>query len=78
MMDESCDFTIFASRKGSDGQFIARRLARSEVAVCASPEYPARRGYTQHPRALRSHEVMIPRVALLQREQAFLQRAYRV
>ena len=42
-VDENYDLTIFARREAPDGDFIARRLARTEVVVCASPEYLNRR-----------------------------------
>ncbi len=70
-VDESYDLTIFASREAPDGQFIARRLARSEVVVCASPEYLARRGHPQHPNELVDHEAIIPPTATLQRGLTF-------
>ena len=70
-VDESYDLTIFASREAPDGQFIARRLARSEVVVCASPEYLARRGHPQHPSELVQHEAIIPPMSSLQRGLVF-------
>jgi DNA-binding transcriptional LysR family regulator len=70
-VDEAYDLTIFASREAPDGQFIARRLARSEVVVCASPEYLARRGHPQHPSELVSHEAIIPPMTALQRGLVF-------
>ena len=70
-VDESYDVTIFASRDAPDGQFIARRLARTEVVVCASPEYLARRGHPQHPSELVDHEAIIPPMSALQRGLVF-------
>ncbi len=70
-VDESYDLTIFASREPPDGQFIARRLARSEVVVCASPEYLARRGHPQHPSELDAHEAIMPPMSALQRGLVF-------
>ena len=70
-VDESYDLTIFTSRTAPDGQFIARRLARSEVVVCASPEYLARRGHPQHPSELVSHEAIIPPMSVLQQGLVF-------
>lgn len=70
-VDESYDLTIFARREAPDGQFIARRLARSEVVVCASPEYLARRGHPQHPSELVGHEAIIPPMSALQRGLVF-------
>ena len=65
-VDEGYDLTIFTSREAPDGRFIARRLARSEVVVCASPEYLARRGNPRHPSELVDHEAIIPPMSLLQ------------
>ena len=39
-VDENFDVTIITVRRPlADGDFVARRLARSEVIACASPEY---------------------------------------
>ncbi len=70
-IDESYDITIFASRELPDGDFIARRLARSEVVVCAAPEYLDRRGRPQHPMALQGHESVVPPAVVLQRNLVF-------
>ncbi len=66
------DITIFASRDAPDGDFIARRLARSEVVVCASPEYLDRRGRPGHPRELVNHEAIIPPLGSLLRGLSFV------
>lgn len=50
--DESFDVSIISSRKPLQGDYVARRLARSEVIVCASPEYLDRKGRPEHPRDL--------------------------
>lgn len=70
-VDESYDLTIFSSIEAPDGDFIARRLARSEVVVCASPEYLDRRGRPQHPRELVDHEAVIPPISVLHRGLTF-------
>lgn len=62
-VDEAFDITIFGRRDAPDGDFIARRLARTEVVVCASPEYLDRRGRPQHPRELLTHEAVIPPIS---------------
>ena len=49
-VDEDYDVSIVASRKAPDGEFIARRLARSEVVLCAAPEFLERRGRPQQDR----------------------------
>lgn len=64
-IDDSFDLTLFARREAPVGDFIARRLARTEVVVCASPEYLARRGRPQHPRELVHHEAVVPPTPLL-------------
>src|SRR5690606_9126062 len=43
-----------------DGSFVARRLARCEVILCASPDYLDRRGRPSHPDDLAEHESMMP------------------
>ncbi len=60
-VDDNFDVTILTEgRQPLDGNFIARRLARSEVIACAAPEYLDRRGRPQHPRELSEHEAMVP------------------
>jgi DNA-binding transcriptional LysR family regulator len=59
-VDDSYDLTIFLSRELVDGDFIARRLARSEFIMCASPEYLDQRGRPQHPRDLKLHDALLP------------------
>jgi DNA-binding transcriptional LysR family regulator len=59
-VSDAHDITIFTSRDAPDGDFIARRLARAEVVVCAAPEYLNRRGRPDHPRQLVQHEAIIP------------------
>ena len=60
-VDETFDVTILTEgRRPLDGSFVARRLARSEVIACASPEYLDQRGRPQHPRDLATHDSMVP------------------
>ena len=66
-VSEDFDLTIFASREAPNGDFIARRLARTEVVVCAAPEYLDRRGRPEHPRDLMQHESIVPPLSILQR-----------
>ncbi len=66
-VDEDFDITIMTLRQPPDGDYIARRLARSEVIMCASPEYLNRRGRPTHPRELVNHEALIPPISALQR-----------
>ena len=70
-VDEAFDITIFARRDPPDGDFIARRLARTEVVVCASPEYLDRRGRPKHPSELIGHEAVIPPISAVQRGLTF-------
>ena len=60
-VDENFDVSILTEgRRPLDGNFIARRLARSEVILCAAPEYLDRRGRPQHPKEMEGHETMVP------------------
>jgi DNA-binding transcriptional LysR family regulator len=60
-MDESYDVSIISvGRRPLDGDFVARRLARSELVCCASPDYLDRHGRPQHPNELAQHQVMLP------------------
>jgi DNA-binding transcriptional LysR family regulator len=60
-VDENFDVTILTEgRRPLDGSFVARRLARSEVILCASPEYLDRHGRPKHPDELEGHENMVP------------------
>jgi len=60
-VDENFDVTVLIEgRRPLDGNFVARRLARSEVVACASPEYLERRGRPQHPHELANHDSMVP------------------
>ena len=70
-VNEAFDVTLFASRQAPDGDFIARRLARTEVVVCASPDYLERRGRPAHPSGLATHEAIIPPQSGLQGSLAF-------
>jgi DNA-binding transcriptional LysR family regulator len=59
-VDETFDVSIIMGRHPLDGDFVARRLARSEVIACASPEYLDRAGRPQHPGELSRHESLLP------------------
>jgi len=75
-VDEDFDITILSVRTPIEGDFVARRLARSEVIMCASPEYLDRRGRPLHPSELAHHEVLIPPVSALQRGVTFFTGAW--
>ena len=63
-VDENFDISIvIVGRQPLSGDFIARRLASSEVITCASPEYLDRKGRPAHPSELPQHESMIPSFA---------------
>jgi DNA-binding transcriptional LysR family regulator len=66
-LDEGHDITIVVRRDNLDGDFVARRLARSEVVTCASPEYLDRRGRPQSPQELLGHDALIPPASDVQR-----------
>lgn len=70
-IDEDFDLTLLVVRQPPDGDFVARRLARSEVILCATPEYLDRRGRPQHPRDLLHHDALIPPISALQRGLTF-------
>lgn len=70
-VNEAFDVTLFTSRDAPDGDFIARRLARTEVVICASPEYLDQRGRPLHPRDLVGHEAVIPPISDVQRGLVF-------
>ncbi|MFG6467961.1 LysR family transcriptional regulator [Roseateles sp. BYS87W] len=66
-VDDSYDLTIFLTRELPDGEFIARRLARSEFIMCAAPDYLDQRGRPQHPHDLRQHDALLPPTPALMR-----------
>lgn len=66
-VDDSFDLTIALLRKPLDGNFVARRLARTEVITCASPEYLDKHGRPQHPGQMQDHDLLIPPISELQR-----------
>jgi DNA-binding transcriptional LysR family regulator len=70
-VDPAYDITIFSRRDTPDGDFIARRLARTEVVACASPAYLAQRGRPQHPSELPGHKSIIPPMGALQNRLVF-------
>jgi DNA-binding transcriptional LysR family regulator len=70
-VNEAYDLTVFSRRDAPDGDFIARRLARTEVVVCAAPEYLDRRGRPQHPRDLLDHQTVIPPISAVSRGLVF-------
>ena len=66
-LDEAYDLSILSTRLPLDGDFVARRLARTEVVLCASPDYLDRRGRPQHPAELiEGHDMLLPPISELQ------------
>ena len=60
-VDENFDISIIqVARPLADGDFVARLLARSEVIICASPEYLDQRGRPNHPSDMPQHDAMLP------------------
>ncbi|KQP06228.1 hypothetical protein ASF45_09095 [Pseudorhodoferax sp. Leaf265] len=59
-VDEGHDLTILWRHRPLDGDFIARRLACTEVILCASPEYLDRHGRPDHPSELSAHMLLLP------------------
>jgi DNA-binding transcriptional LysR family regulator len=54
------DISIVVKQSALDGDFVARRLARSEVIGCATPEYLDRNGRPAHPSNLAGHRILTP------------------
>ena len=71
-LDEAYDLTLLSSRLPLSGEFVARRLARTEVVLCASPEYLDRRGRPVHPDELMLHDTLLPPITSLQRGITFV------
>ncbi len=71
-LDEAYDLTLLSSRLPLSGEFVARRLARTEVVLCASPEYLDRRGRPVHPDELMLHDTLLPPINSLQRGITFV------
>ena len=70
--DENHDVTIIVQRaRPIEGAFIARRIATSEVVLCATPEYLEAHGRPLHPRDLVHHDTLMPIPASEQRELSF-------
>lgn len=59
-LDLGHDISIVVRQPLLDGDFVARRLARSEVIACAAPGYLARHGRPQHPQELAEHQLLLP------------------
>lgn len=75
-VDEDFDLSVMVVRQPPNGDFVARRLARSEVVMCAAPEYLDRRGRPLHPRELAHHDALVPPISALQRGLTFVNGAW--
>jgi len=72
MPDENQDITILIlANPLQDGNFIARRLARSEAVLCATPEYLDRHGRPVCPQDLAEHDTLVPASQSEKRELTF-------
>lgn len=71
--DEGADITVLirGQNRPLRGDFVARLLARTEVIVCATPDYLDRRGRPSSPEDLTGHEALIPVLPHVPREWAF-------
>lgn len=71
--DEGRDITVLivGSHRPLKGDFVARLLARTEVILCATPEYLARRGRPTRPEQLAEHEALVPTLPNAPREWSF-------
>jgi DNA-binding transcriptional LysR family regulator len=60
-VDENFDVSILTEgRRPLDGGFVARRLACSEVILCAAPDYLDAHGRPGHPNDLLRYDAMLP------------------
>jgi DNA-binding transcriptional LysR family regulator len=71
--DEACDVTVLITgrHRPLKGDFVARLLARTEVILCATPEYLDRHGRPNHPNELANHEALVPVLPHVPREWSF-------
>ncbi len=58
--EEGQDISIVVTREALDGDYVARRLARSELVACAQPALLDRLGRPQHPGDLAGLPVLMP------------------
>jgi DNA-binding transcriptional LysR family regulator len=66
---DDMDLTLIVrGQEGLVGDFVARRLARSEIVLCATPDYLSRQGRPEKPQDLERHELLVPNFAHARRE----------
>jgi DNA-binding transcriptional LysR family regulator len=58
LVEQGFDIGIFIGLQKFDSSMIARRLATSNVVLCASPDYLARRGTPTQPSDISSHDCL--------------------
>jgi len=67
--DDNADITLLLrGPRPLDGDFVARRIARAEVMLCATPDYLKRHGRPQRPADLAGHELLVPNIPSTPRE----------
>jgi DNA-binding transcriptional LysR family regulator len=66
-VDDTHDLTLMVLSQPLQGDFVARRLARSEIVMCASPAYLRQRGCPRVPQDLARHELLLPMRSDVQR-----------
>lgn len=59
-VDDTHDLTLMVLSQPLQGDFVARRLARTEIVACAAPAYLRRRGRPVLPQDLAAHELLLP------------------
>lgn len=59
-LDETHDLTLIAQREPLDGDFVAHRLAKTEIIACAQPGYLDSVGRPRHPRELADRAFLVP------------------
>jgi DNA-binding transcriptional LysR family regulator len=75
-VDENYDVSILSvGRQPLQGDFVARLLARSEIVLCASPEYLDRRGRPSHPSQVEQHDALLPPIQSVRNELTFVRGA---
>jgi DNA-binding transcriptional LysR family regulator len=71
---EAFDLSIVWAIEPLQGEYVARRLARTETVLCATPDYLDRRGRPSHPVELERHDTLTPPINELQHGFEFLRR----
>ncbi len=56
---EAQDISIAVCATPMEGDFVAHKLARSEVVLCAAPGYLLQHGMPRHPRELVDHQLLV-------------------